>query len=299
MLLPENSEHFKIIVLGKIKTYCDTNIWPFDYDKFTGWLKNFDCKIEEYLALQILDSLVVRSNEMAIASYSRLFVGSLRQYVIEQTSIDIGTIPSWKTSLKRGTLNKNIRFSPVKKKNDEGESGSNIYRMISGLVETNRYSFAKSKNAPKLLILVDDVIGSGDQFTEFAVEFDLANKLDSYQIVYCPLIGFEKGISRIKDLYPKLNILPCEQISESNALFYGSDDDLFKNDPINTIADARSFLLEMKGKYGPKMAFWFGHNDVAVPLSFGWGCPNQTPSILYMEHSTQKNGWSRLFNRRA
>lgn len=300
MLLPENSENFKTIVLEKIRTYCDTGIWPFEFEKFAAWLHNFDCKIEEYLALQILDSLIVRSKEMAKASYTRLLYGPVRQNLIEHTSIKIGHIQDWKKQLKYAHLCSDIRFAPVRLKDDQGESGSVIYRMLSDVIDTNRHSFSKAgQKSPSAIILVDDFIGSGDQFIEFSTQFELTHRLKTTKILYCPLIGFEDGLTRIKDTYPELVIIPGENMYKSDGLFNGSDDDFFKNDNQNTIGNVKDFLDQMHKKYSPKMKNWLGYNKSGLPLSFEWGCPSQAPSILYMEYSSKRKSWNRLFNRRA
>jgi len=113
MQLPSDSEVFKEVVIEKIKTYCDTDIWPFEYEIFMAWLSNFDCKIEEYLALQMLDSLIIRSYEMAKASYARLLYGPVRQYLVQNTPIQTGSIQQWKTHLTKGSLNGQLRFVMV------------------------------------------------------------------------------------------------------------------------------------------------------------------------------------------
>ncbi|RPA64104.1 hypothetical protein EGC86_02195 [Shewanella frigidimarina] len=299
MLLPNNSEAFKIIVIEKIKIYCDTNIWPFEYEQFTAWLNNFDCKIEEYIALQFLDNLIVRSKEMAKASYARLLYGPIRQYLSENTSINVETIPKWKEKLRSGELSKDLRFCPVKLNSDQGESGSTIYRMLSTALDTNRYSLAKATTPPKVIILIDDFIGSGEQFIDFALEFNLEDKIKTTQIIYCPLVGFEIGINHISTLYPKLHILPSEYILKTDSLFYGDDNELFKNDQINTILDVKNFLIGMHKKYASKMPYWFGHEFAGLPLAFEWGCPNQTPSLLYMMKSKKNKNWQQLFSRRS
>lgn len=299
MLLPNNSETFKNIVIEKIKTYCDTKIWPFEYDQFLAWLDNFDCKIEEYLALQILNSLIVRSNDMAKASYARLLHGPIRQYLIEHTSINVGTIQKWKADLDSGKLNDSLRMAPVSFEADDGASAGVIYRMLSGELHTNRYSLATAKKTPEVIILIDDFIGSGKQFIEYAEQFKLAEKLENTHILYCPLIGFEIGISKIQAEYPKLKILPAEYIYESNGLFFGTNDEPFNNDNQNTIADVKAFLMGMKKKYAPKMPNWFGFEEAGLPLVFEWGCPNQAPSLLYMRHSKTSDEWQRLFSRRS
>ena len=73
MNLPNNSVAFKTIVIEKVKTYCDTNIWPYSFEQFAAWLNNFDDDLEEYLALQIIDNLIVRSNNMAKSAYCLLY----------------------------------------------------------------------------------------------------------------------------------------------------------------------------------------------------------------------------------
>ena len=299
MYLPDNFEQFKIVVLEKIRTYCDNNIWPFEYEKFCGWLNNFDQELEEYLALQILDNLIVRSKEMAIASYSRLLCCELRQFIVENTEINTGPIENWKRKLIRGSLNRDIRFAPVRLMNDQGESGGSIYRMLSSVLSTDRYALANSREQPKVIILIDDFIGSGDQFTQFAKEVDLSQLLQSSKVIYTPMMAFTKGIDRIKADYPNLNVIPGEYIHESDGLFFGEDTKHFKNDQKNTIADVKEYLENMKLKYAPNITNWQGYDEAALPLSFEWGCPNQAPSMLYMEHSSEKNNWNRLFNRRA
>jgi hypothetical protein len=299
MQLPNNSEAFKSIVIEKLKTYCDTNIWPFDYEKFTAWLNNFDCKKEEYVALQVLDNLIVRSNEMAKVSYSRLLNCDIRQHLISHSFINDISISEWRNQLLNGSLSDFLRFSPVKKIDDEGESGGVIYRLMSEELDTNRYSYAKAKSTPKVLILIDDFIGSGTQFSDFAKEFGLEAKLKYMHILYCPLIGFDTGIQEIKKSFPSLHIIPSEKIFIQDGLFYGDENDFFKNDQQNTIGEIKTFWKGMHKKYAPGMPFWFGFGQVAFPLAFEWGCPNQTPSILYLKHSVKVPNWNKLFSRRS
>tara|TARA_B100002049_G_scaffold237209_1_gene226844 strand:+ start:6775 stop:7674 length:900 start_codon:yes stop_codon:yes gene_type:complete len=299
MKLPNNSVAFKSIVIEKVKTYCDTKIWPYSFEQFAAWLNNFDDDLEEYLALQIIDNLIVRSNSMAKSGYARLFNSKIRPFLLENTDINTGTLQNWRSHLKNGTLSNEIRFSPVKLKDDLGESGSVIYRLLSPEINTDRYSFKKGLPTPKVLILVDDFMGSGTQFDDYASEINLAELLLNSIVMYCPLIAFEKGIDSIKSKYPKLHIFPVENIYETDGLLFGEPSELFKNDQQNTIQDVRNHLLVMQKKYAPKMGNWLGFEGVCLPLAFEWGCPNQTPALLYMNSSKIKRNWQQLFSRRA
>jgi hypothetical protein len=173
--------------------------------------------------------------------------------------------------------------------------------MLSKEIDTNRYSLAKAKQAPDILILIDDFIGSGTQFDEYAEEIDLNERLKTTHIIYCPLIGFEVGIDLIKSKFPKLHILPAEYIFKSDSLFFKGKNLYFKNDQENTIADIEDFLAGMKKKYAPKMSNWLGFDQAGLPLplAFEWGCPNQAPALLYMMHSKNNHNWNQLFSRRA
>lgn len=300
MELPDNWFLFKEIVIDKIRTYCRANIWPFQFEDFAAWLHNFDDEKEEYFALQLLDSLIVRSNDMAKVTYARLLHSDVRQYLIGESIISNISIPKWKQNLKQGGLSSVLRFAPVRTLTDEGESGSVIFRLLSSEVETNRYSYAKATVNPKVLILIDDFVGSGLQFADdFAPEFNLIEKLKDTLILYCPLIAFQDGIDFISQKFPKLKILPGEAIDRNESFFYGDESLPFKNDQINSIGEVKSFYAEMQKKYAPKMESWFGYELACLPLVFEWGCPNQTPSILWMNHSKYNKNWHKLFSRRA
>lgn len=302
MKLPDNWTQFKKSMLEKIKIYCNLRIWPFEYSQIAAWLGNFDEPIEEYLALQILDSLIVRTDDTAKVSYSSLFNSKLRQTLIEEDLIEDMTISEWKSHLKRGSLTKVIQFSPVRSHNDEGESGSTVFRMLSEELHTDRYSSLGNRHDPKVIVLIDDLIGSGTQFvTEFSESFDLVRKLKTTKIIYCPLIAFEEGIEKIKSVFPDIHIIPAEYIYKSDSIFYGDEDDLFRNDKVNTVGEAKKVFNSMREKYWPKIDIndWYGYESACLPVVFEWGCPNQAPRLLWWQSLNNDSTWNQLFSRRS
>lgn len=300
MRLPDESEEFKNYVLNKIRVYCDAKIWPFEFDLFQRWLSNFDCKIEEYLALHILNSLIVRSSQMAISSYERLFYGELRQLLIKNSLIESEPIKIWRDQLKNGHLCNSIKFMPVNM-GEDGESGHVIYRMLSSFLNTSRYQFSPSAPAGdlKAIVIVDDFLGSGEQFLDFATRFELEKRLTHFKVIYCPLMACEDGIAEVNQNYPNLKILPAEHIPGNMNVFSNPVPDSFNKDLLNSKADAKALLEQMKIKYAPRMDDWLGRNDASLCLAFEWGCPNQSLAILYMSHSKHCPNWYQLFQRRA
>ncbi len=300
MQLPPNWLVFKRIVLSNVKLYCATNIWPFKYETFTAWLNNFDNELDEYLALQLIDSLIVRSNQMVKVGFARLLHSQIRQTLIERQVVDESIdLVQWKRLMRVGGLQKKIQFSPIYTNDQAGESGNSIYRLISSELATGRYLLNESKSKSEAIVLIDDFVGSGKQFLEFSEEFELEERLKTQVIIYCPLVAYKIGVDEIKTKFPQLILLPVETIYEESSIFSGSKDEFFKNDTINTIESVKNHLISMQSKYAAKnMPSWLGFDNASLPLSFEWGCPNQTPSILWMHETPKVKGWNKLFSRR-
>ena len=301
MQLPPNWLVFKRIVLSNVKLYCATNIWPFKYETFTAWLNNFDNELDEYLALQLIDSLIVRSNQMVKVGFARLLHSQIRQTLIERQVVDESIdLVQWKRLMRVGGLQKKIQFSPIYTNDQAGESGNSIYRLISSELATGRYLLNESKSKSEAIVLIDDFVGSGKQFLEFSEEFELEERLKTQVIIYCPLVAYKIGVDEIKTKFPQLILLPVETIYEESSIFSGSKDEFFKNDTINTIESVKNHLISMQSKYAAKnMPSWLGFDNASLPLSFEWGCPNQTPSILWMHETPKVKGWNKLFSRRC
>jgi hypothetical protein len=303
MKLPNNWMLFRSLVLEKIRTYCALKIWPYDYDIFTTWLSNFQSPEDEYVALHLLDSLIVRSKTMAVAGYSRLLHTDLRVYLQKNNIINPGmSIKDWMTAIKSRSLGKQIIFHPVKLQNDRGESGSTLFRLLSRLLRTDLNSSNLSSVKPgQTVILIDDFIGGGTQFETFAEENNLSNLMQTSTVIYCPLIALEAGLNRLNGLFPMLTILPVEIIESSHDLFFSNSEmTKFRNDFDNTVEDIKLHFIKMQSKYAStNMPYWLGKDDVCLPLVFEWGCPNQTFSILWMEYSPRDDQWCQLFSRRS
>lgn len=303
MKLPNNWMLFKTLVLEKIRTYCALKIWPYDYDLFTAWLSNFATPEDEYVALHLLDSLIVRSKEMAVSGYSRLLHGDLREYLVKNNIIDSKlSIRDWMSALKSGTLRNEIIFIPVRLKQDYGKSGSTLFRLLSKYVRTDITSEEISAIPfGKTIILIDDFIGGGTQFESYADEVGLRNVMLNSTVIYCPLIAIEMGMNRLKNIFPGLRILPVETIDISHSLFFTDNrNEKFRNDCDNSVEDIKSHYVAMKAYYAAKnMSFWLGKDEACLPLVFEWGCPNQTLSILWMDYSPKIENWRPLFSRRS
>jgi hypothetical protein len=298
IIIPSNLDAFKILVLGKVKTYCKAGIWPWRFDVFAAWLSNFDAGEDEYIALQLIDSLIVRSEGMAIAAFSKLLTTDLLEYLIERNVVSPKMdIRAWRKQLKDGRCT-NIQFLPIRLDGDEGESGGAIFRQLSTLINTNKLS--RDRGNIEAVILIDDFLGSGSQLNEF-ISSAKPQIINCNNVVYCPLMATSYGLSNTSKDQPGIKVIPAEIISEDQSLFPPNcDDDYFKNDRENKVITVRKHYDNMKEKYASRgMMYWDGRDEKYLPIAFEWGCPNQTPAIFWMEHTPKSSSWQQLFCRRA
>src|SRR5690606_25277229 len=227
-----------------------------------------------------------------------LLHGDLREELIKSNVIGSDmSINQWMRALKSGSLRNKILFVPVRLRQDFGESGSTLFRLLSKYIRTD----INSKNlneiaAGKTIILVDDFIGGGTQFLKYADEVGLSELMKTSKIVYCPLIALEAGIALINKTLPQLVILPVETFEDSHDLFFSDlGDNKFRNDCDNSVDDVKKHLMSMQSRLASQsMPYWLGKDDACLPLVFEWGCPNQSFSILWMEHSPKNESWHQL-----
>jgi len=298
IIVPSNLEAFKTLVLGKVRTYCRTGIWPWHFDTFAAWLSNFESGEDEYIALQLIDSLIVRSESMAIAAFAKLLSTDLLQYLITQRIVPPEiNIKSWRKQLKDGRC-ENIQFLPIRLNGDEGESGGAIFRQLSTLINTNRLS--RDRENIHAIILIDDFLGSGSQLNEFIASAP-PRITGCTTLIYCPLMATTYGLSNTLRDQPNIKVIPTEVISDEQSLFHSnSESDFFKDDRENKVSAVKAHYENMKTRYASKgMSFWSGRDNKYLPIAFEWGCPNQTPSIFWMEHTPIHSDWQQLFYRRA
>ncbi len=299
MNVPDYFSHFKATVKDRIKNYCQLKIWPFDYDSFLCWLNNFNTEAEEYFALQLLNNLIVRSKVMACSGYSRLLNTDIRNRLIDLKKLDQNnSIPEWEDILLGRGRRKDITILPVQLLGDKGESGGSLYRTLSPLINTGAWGKDINSIDNGVIIFVDDILGSGNQFETFSKENNLSEIKDQNTIIFCPLIACEHGLSYLRETVPYVEIFPVETLSLDQSIFDDRGQTFF-NDGVNTIEASVDFYLEMKEKYSPQMPEWLGRDNVGLPIVFEWGCPNQTPSILWMREASKLETWYQLFSRRA
>lgn len=303
MKLPSGWTQYKEAVLSRAETLCKAGIWKLDRTELWSWMQNFEHDEQKYLACHILDSVIYRSKDMMESAYSQYFATELRRRVALAESKGVDTIETWQSRLRlnKDALNGKLALSPVKLKMDTGESGSTVTRKLtSNLVSEKLFlpidEHYWDKNRGKLLVLVDDFVGSGDQFVEYSHEIKLDHGSEDNEILYVPLIAMESGVNRLKSDFPNISIFPIETLQESDKFFHGEESEKFRGDQINTIGDALDCYESIRDGHGYRPDYWRGRDKSEQTVAFEWGCPNQSLGVLYF---SKERGWNRLFSKRG
>lgn len=304
MQIPNDWEKYKQDKVRKFKTLSETKVWHLAIVDIHYWLANFkDNKEHQYLAYEMLDSVTHRNKCSVEAAYSRFIVSDFRRLAIDGGYSDYLNIDDWvdKLSGRKGFDGDSIRLAPVSFETDAGDSSQSVIRLLNSklahenkklIIDENTHESTKDK----LILLVDDFLGSGSQFKKYAKKMNLESLCENNRVVYAPAMGMKKGVDKINGKWG-LDVIPLETITESHSIFYGDASDQFRNNNKNTIKEALECYEDMRSTYNYKGSYWFGYKTAKLIISFDWGCPNQTLGVFW-DHKNFDCEWNNLLTRR-
>ncbi len=304
MKLPEGWDAFYESTLSKTKTLIKNQVWLLDWTSTQAWMANFSVDVHRYLAAHMLDRLIYRSERMAESSFRFFF--STEFYDLALTASqrkDIDTI-MWLKELKNpySALTKDVVICPVLKSIESGESGGEIARLLtSDLVPEKKIHPISHQSLDelegKMILLVDDFVGSGRQFIEFAEKTNLKLASSKNEIVYAPLMAFYKGIDNINKKDFGVKVKPLELVTDSERFFTHKEGAFFCGDGINSESEVINTYREMcKLDANFHKKFWMGDDNASLCVAFQWGCPNQTLGAMWYDGG---DDWSKLLRRRG
>lgn len=302
MQLPSYWKNFEEEVLNRVNTLCKSNIWGLQRDSLRAWFNNFQKEEHKYLALHILDRLTYRSKDMAHAAYSSYVRTKLKSHAADFFGINQLSMCQWLEGIRRhGTTEfENLKLIAVSKKYDTADSGKVILRMLTSELFNQSHELSCDELIAQghkglLIILIDDFVGSGQQFIDFARDYKLSEIMVSNKVLYAPLMAYKPGIDVIAKAYPNLNIEPLEVLDESDHFFSFSDDKLFCGDDEITEQEFISCYEEIRVLSGHKKSMWYGRDKLCLTVAFEWGVPNQSLGCLWLD---SKPNWHNLVCRR-
>lgn len=295
-------------VKSRIFDLIDTKVWTIDATRVNAWLNSYKDLHHRYIALHVLDRLIYRSRAMAKAGYNSALQSVIRPLYNQYHNADID-LKTWSKDIGvNGRPLKKIYFCPVRLKGDSGASGDTVLRIPSihthytGVISHSGINLPGlgTINSPSdvtgnLIVLVDDVLGSGQQINDFAQETKLEELASNNRIAYMPLIAMDKGIKSATSKMQYLEVCPVEVLSDDE-FFFSSDRDSFVGDSRISQEDAKKWYesaLKAAGGYGGPP---FGRGGLSLTVAFQWGTPNQSLPIIWRKDESE--GFSPLIERR-
>lgn len=302
--LPDGWEVFYEDVCKKIKTLTASGVWSADASVVLAWLANFEKDEHRYIAAHILDRTTFRTEKMLEGGYKMFLATSFREIAQHHFSVGRIDIRDWfetLTAYPKGVHSK-IHLCPVTQAGESGDSGNHIVRLLTGELFNQHRTFSPfdsplSAQSGSLVLIVDDFVGSGVQFREFAEKTNLREAAKSNKIVYAPAIAYYKGLQSIKDENYGIDIFPLEILGKSEQFFQHENGIQFCGDDVNSEHDVLACYQDMRlldpgfGRGG-----WLGRDRASLSVMFQWGCPNQSLGVMWY---TGSNPWNRLARRRG
>lgn len=251
-----------------------TKSWPVEksVEEVMAWILQFE-KSDYDLALRVLKNLnVIGANDLNVAlnvAYSKL----LRHALEKGNKIS----------------NENTLYMPI---GNDGKSGAMIaynFRLINGL--NSAYFFSKETlqlvktGTIKNLVLLDDIIATGDQSSEqLTATAEKARKLGIQNIYLLTAIGYRSGIERLKetavaDVFSAIEYDECDTVMNYDSSFYEG-----------LSHEKRERYWESFSKYYKG----YGYGKIGGLIAFYYNTPNSTVPMVWGSN----DGWIPLFPRR-
>lgn len=281
-------------VLEICDSYIDMQVWSVEPAiQANLWLQNFTEEEKPY-AEHLLASFLVFNEKMSRALLKAAYQKCYRD------AIERGIVKNKEEFLKE-TIFSTVDIEDI----NMTSSGYNVCRMARHCLDIPEEQFLPKREAlnkltsktAKIIILLDDFIGSGVQFTNSWTETENVNGRDvSYASIcaseditayYIPLLATTYGLDGIYTICNNINIIPGNLLDETYSAL--SEKSFIWPDELK--AGSEGFLFSASKRAG--IVNWKGYNDLALTISISNSMPDATLPLFYWN----KNGWKPLMNR--
>lgn len=301
--VPENYLEVYEEIIKKCYSFIELGYWDkIEKRHLDRWLNNFKSPEEKYFSVLLLNKIIYRNQKSIISSLTQLFhiilPELLQKYKIYENKFDL---EDWENKLKTKEFKNETNFLFSEITTDKlGNSSSFYMRLLrENFIHYNFLRSIKVDNSDdtKALIFIDDIIGSGEQVSDFIEEYK-ENIRQYGKVFFIPLIAHEKGIEKIERTCEKLEIFnvvifPIELLGKHNSFFNFKVE---KFDDVNTVEDLRNFYEELikNNNIIENKNFLYGFGELELLLLFSTGVPDNTLPLIY---SNIDGGWHSLQKR--
>lgn len=271
-----------------------------DSIRLNNWLANFVSPEDKYLAAHLLNGLTYRSDAMVKSSFQHLIDCELPRVLRERGGMSFADLEALDATLSGGTATSPIRFVAVDGTFEQtpGKSGAVMIRQFKRHLGVSKALLCRPERldqlpeSVKVLIFIDDLVGSGQQFKSFASHYKLEEHSKRRCLVYCPLLAFDQGLSNLHKALPWLQILTVETLDSSHQFFRESatSPQVWGVDQVNTVQDVRDHVATLCQRNGIRAST---RHCLDLLVAFEHAVPNNSLPML----SIRSAQWEPLFDR--
>jgi len=287
----EEGQQFYQKVISATRDLISSCIWKEANTKtLEKWVSYFKSDDEKVLCALILDSLTFRSSSQTKAIIDHALEQSIPQALLcDGVTLNFDIYRT--ITARNGKPNRSLRIVPViREKDPPTKSGPLVARLYKREVGVNEkymiwpWSVESINEEPSIIVMIDDFVGTGDQFLDFFERFlsGLPAKGDTH-FIYAPLGACEQGLERIKRDLPYVSVCCAESIGQRERFFEG----MMLRYPGTSLAfqnKMRKTYLELMSRLGLDfIKNKFGYGDLELTYAYAHGTPNATLPILWAE----------------
>ncbi|MBK4737360.1 phosphoribosyltransferase-like protein [Noviherbaspirillum pedocola] len=297
LLANPDNQQFIEQVHQRTRNYVKSGIWAsISLDRLDRWIDQFDYYQYPFLGAVLLDNLLFKSKAQVLATLEWLMTCPDLCYTFAS---DLALTKSLSKKQDPG-----VRLVPaISFDKPPTKSGFYVLRLIQRLFRIYAdwliwpQKVIDWSPGARLLIIVDDFLGSGDQFKDFVS----ITKLETFhkdhpevRIVYLVLAAHADGISAIQHNYPFVDVICADTLGKEYHLFDGARVDERYQRAVSAelkkhyLDLAKKASLPLTGKVGP-----FGYGGQCLSYAFEHATPNNAlPAYWY-----DTNNWEPLLDR--
>ena len=260
-----------------------------------SWIEQFDL-VDRYAAELLLQSL----KYVSFSEFEKSIQEQVEEVVRKIQKNDKTCVAIFPVS--KNLQNKFNEDKALKSVNDSsgriGHALKNLERKLGKRVEVSPRILSMSQKKVRHIIYVDDFIGSGKRFINFWRK-DVSNSIKSWVSGgYCKIwvVSYAAHSEGLNIIVKNIKALDSSRIVRKDEIKSSSllDNELLKN------------LITKYGERTNKPSATLGYGQNCSPIIFQYGCPNNSPALLWANGKSNKksNGistgrWEALFSERS
>jgi uracil phosphoribosyltransferase len=264
----------------------ENKVWDsISEESLESWLNNFESEEEKLLSAYLLDALIFRSSDQIKALLYNAIESVLPNTLIENPWDVLANDRPIDKLTHRNTERYKTRIVPVIRDSDpptkSGPSVARLYRRHVGISDDFMiWPWMIKKNhqtGVKTFVFIDDVLGTGKQFSEFFEKLGV-DCLGGAEFIYIPLLATVSGIKNVKEKFPFLKVAAVEMIDETY--------NFFNRPSVRNIFDLQDLYLKVeKNKVNKRLLgkMSLGYSKLGLTFSYYHSTPNATLPLYWYE----------------